>query len=50
MHHIGSLTGLAAKALTKQVGDIRLASTARILTLMTQHPPLSSGERGAIER
>jgi hypothetical protein len=24
MHHVGSLTGLAAKALAKQVGDIRL--------------------------
>jgi len=24
MHHIGSLAGLAAKALAKQVGDIRL--------------------------
>jgi hypothetical protein len=50
MHHIGSLTGLAAKALTKQVGDIRLVIHNRVLTLMMLPPRLSPRKRAAAER
>ena len=61
MHDVGSETGLAAKALAKQVGDIRLVfydqqlalradSSNGKLTLMALPLPLSSGEYGAIER
>jgi hypothetical protein len=61
MHHIGSLAGLAAKALTEQVGDIGLviydqnACATRGLpkckpALMMRPLPLPSAEYGAIEK
>ena len=60
MHHIGSVAGLAAKALAKQVCDIRLViydQNARgsrrplegQLTVMMLLLPLASAEYGAIE-
>jgi hypothetical protein len=50
MHYEGSLLGLAAKPLAKEVGDIRLVVHDKILTVMMPPLPLSPGRCGAIER